>query len=210
VPVLGGRCAIETFLTIILVVLLFLLIIGAVGIYAAVRLGKAAARKARAATARFTTQMNAVGPGDAAEAERLRLALRREVALTRQAVEQAERQGWGLGEVPHLVAELSRHAHVLDDQLGAYAQQRRSSPYIDHVTLDRLREQHAKLSSTCARIRADLLDAQVGHTAAGIDEVHARAQIEMEARRRTPDPLDEIDDLYRKAMADRPRPEDRP
>ena len=186
-----------------LVILAFMLLMGGVGIYFLVKLGKKAARSARAATTRLSTHVNAMGPGEAAEVERLRLDLRREVAMTRQAVESARLQDWDLGDLPHLVGELARQADIHDTQLGMYAQQRRNSPYVDHVTLDRLREHQAKLNATCARIRADLLNSQVGHAATGIDDLHQRTELELEARRRAHDPLDEIDELYRKSMRDR-------
>ncbi|SEL29421.1 hypothetical protein SAMN05660976_02235 [Nonomuraea pusilla] len=191
------------FLVIVLVVLAFLLLLGGVGIYLLVKLGKKAAGKAKEATARLATHVNAMGPGDAAEVERLRLDLRREVSLTRQAVEHAQRQGWGLGDLPRLLADLTAQADVHDGQLGMYAQQRRVSPYVDHATLDRLRGHQAKLTAMCARIRADLLGDQLQHSAHGIDELHARTDLEIEARRRAPDPLDEIDDLYRRSMENR-------
>ncbi|WP_113700241.1 hypothetical protein [Nonomuraea lactucae] len=195
--------AISEFVLIVLMILAFLLLLTGVGVYLLVKVGRKAATKAREATTRLATHVNAMGPGDAAEVERLRLDLRREVSLTRQAVEQAQRQGWGLGDLPHLLAELSRQADTHDTQLGMYAQQRRVSPYVDHATLGRLREHQAKLTAMCARIRADLLGHQVHHAGAGIDELHARTDLEIEARRRTPDPLDEIDELYRKTMDQR-------
>ncbi|MCG5212502.1 hypothetical protein [Streptosporangium sp. KLBMP 9127] len=181
-------------------IFLILLILGGVGIYFAVKLGKAAARKARTASTRIASHVNAMGTGEAADVERMRVDLRREVTLTRQAVDSALRQGWSLGELPALVKEVGEHADVLDTQLGLYAQQRRMSGFVDHVTLDRLRDHHAKLATTCARIRADLLDNQVGHAATGISDVHGRAEIELEARRGVPDPLDEIDELYRRTL----------
>ncbi|GII92399.1 hypothetical protein [Sinosporangium siamense] len=192
-------------MTIILVALLFMLIIGGVAIYAMVRLGKVAAKKAREATSKFTTHVNAMGTGEAAEVERMRIDLQREISITRQAVDRAIHEGWGLGDLPQLVGEISQHANVLDGQLAAYAQQRRVSPYVDHVTLGRLREHHGKLTSTCARIRADLLDNQVAHSSTGIGELHTRTEMEIEARRQagTPvaDPLDEIEDLYQRTIA---------
>lgn len=201
-PPTGGP-AID-FLTVILVILAFMLLFGAVGIYLLVKLGKKAAKSARTAATRLSTHVNAMGPGDAAEVERLRLDLRREVALTRQVVDQAQVQGWGLGDLPDLMAELARQAEVHDNQLGVYAQQRRSSPYVDHVTLDRLREHQAKLNAMCARIRADLLGNQVHHAAAGLEDLQTRTDLELESRRRAVDPLDEIDELYRKTMQERP------
>lgn len=188
----------------ILVILAFLLLFGAVGVYLLVKLGKKAAKSARTAATRLSTHVNAMGPGDAAEVERLRIDLRREVALTRQAVDQAQAQGWGLGDLPQLMAELARQADVHDAQLGMYAQQRRSSPYVDHVTLDRLREHQAKLNAMCARIRADLLGSQVNHATSSLDDLHQRTELELESRRHTVDPLDEIDDLYRRTMQERP------
>jgi hypothetical protein len=185
---------------IILVIFLIFLIIGGVGIYFAVKLGKAATRKARTASAKIATHVNAMGTGEAAEVERMRVDLSREVTLTRQALDQALRQGWALGDLPTLVREIGEHADVLDTQLGMYAQQRRMSGFVDHITLERLREHHTKLSTTCARVRADLLDNQVGHAAAGISDVHDRAELELEARRGVPDPLDEIDELYRRTV----------
>lgn len=195
--------AISELLLIVLVVLAFLLLLTGVGVYFLVKVGRKAATKAKQATTRLTTHVNAMGTGDAAEVERLRLDLRREVSLTRQAVEQAERQGWGLGDLPHLLADLTRQADVHDTQLGMYAQQRRVSPYVDHATLGKLREHQAKLTAMCARLRADLLGHQVHHAGSGIDELHARTDLELEARRGTPDPLDEIDELYRKTMEER-------
>lgn len=192
------------FLTFVLIILAFFLVVGVAGIYLLVRLGKKAAVKARAATTRLTTHVNAMGPGDAAEVERLRIDLGREISLTRQAVDQARAQGWGLGDLTELMAELSKQADVHDAQLGLYAQQRRSSPYVDHVTLDRLREHQAKLTAMCARIRADLLGNQVRHASSGIDDLRARTDLEIEARRHTVDPLDEIDELYRRTMQERP------
>ncbi|MET8868563.1 hypothetical protein ABZW11_37030 [Nonomuraea sp. NPDC004580] len=194
---------ISEFLVVVLVVLAFLLLLGGLGIWLLVKLGKKAAVKAREATSRITTHVNAMGTGDAAEVERLRLDLRREVALTRQAVEQAQRQGWGLGELPRLLADLTAQADVHDQQLGMYAQQRRLSPYVDHATLDRLRQHQATLTAMCARLRADLLSDQVHHTGAGIADLGQRTDLEIEARRQAPDPLDEIDDLYRRTMQER-------
>ncbi|MEV0619874.1 hypothetical protein AB0I81_41605 [Nonomuraea sp. NPDC050404] len=197
------------FLVIVLVILAFLLLLGGVGIYLLVKLGKKAAVKAKEATTRLTTHVNAMGTGDAAEVERLRLDLRREVSLTRQAVEHAQREGWGLGDLPRLLADLTAQADVHDSQLGMYAQQRRVSPYVDHVTLDRLREHQAKLTAMCARIRADLLSDQVHHTSTGITDLSSRTDLEIEARRQAPapDPLDQIDELYRRTMEER---KDRP
>ncbi|MEV4395443.1 hypothetical protein [Nonomuraea sp. NPDC049607] len=194
---------ISEFLVIVLAILAFLLLLTGVGIYLLVKLGKKAAKKARQATTRLTTHVNAMGTGDAAEVERLRLDLRREMALTRQAVEQAQQRGWGLGDLPRLLADLSAQADVHDGQLAMYAQQRRVSPYIDHAALDRLREHQAKLTAMCARIRADLLGDQMHHASSGIDELYSRTELEIEARRRPPDPLDQIDELYRRSMEQR-------
>ncbi|GAA2771885.1 MULTISPECIES: hypothetical protein [Nonomuraea] len=185
--------------------MIFLALAG-VAVYALVKVGKRASQSARQATARLATHVNAMGNGDAAEVERLRLDLRREVSMTRQHVDAALQQGWGLGDLPQLMRELSQQADVHDTQLGMYAQQRRVSPYVDHVTLDRLREHQAKLTAMCARIRADLLDSQVHHASTGIEELHARTELEIESRRRTVDPLDEIDELYRKTMQERRDP----
>ncbi|MEU1385734.1 MULTISPECIES: hypothetical protein [unclassified Nonomuraea] len=194
---------ISEFLVIVLAILAFLLLLTGVGVYLLVKLGKKAAKKARQATTRLTTHVNAMGTGDAAEVERLRLDLRREVALTRQAVEQAQQRGWGLGDLPRLLADLSAQADVHDGQLAMYAQQRRVSPYVDHAALDRLREHQAKLTAMCARIRADLLGDQMHHASSGIDELYSRTELEIEARRRPPDPLDQIDELYRRSMEQR-------
>ncbi|YCK40337.1 hypothetical protein ACNF49_41625 [Actinomadura sp. ATCC 39365] len=197
---------ISEFLVIVLAILAFLLLLTGVGVYLLVKLGKKAAKKARQATTRLTTHVNAMGTGDAAEVERLRLDLRREVALTRQAVEQAQQRGWGLGDLPRLLADLSAQADVHDGQLAMYAQQRRVSPYVDHAALDRLREHQAKLTAMCARIRADLLGDQMHHASSGIDELYSRTELEIEARRRPPDPLDQIDELYRRSMEQRKDP----
>lgn len=198
---------ISTFVVIVLAILAFFLLVAGVSVYLLVKLGKKAAVKARQASTRLTTHVNAMGTGDAAEVERLRLDLRREVSLTRQAVEQAQQRGWGLGDLPKLMSDLSAQADTHDGQLGTYAQQRRVSSYVDHVTLDRLRQHQAKLTAMCARIRADLLGDQVHHTASGIDELYSRTELEIEARRRPPDPLEQIDDLYRRSMEER---KDRP
>jgi len=188
---------------IILAVMAFLVLVAGVGIFFLVKLGQKAAIKAKQAATQLTTHVNAMGAGDAAEVERLRLDLRREVTITRQAVDQAHRQGWGLGDLPRLLADLSAQADVHDGQLAMYAQQRRASPYIDHATLNRLREHQAKLTAMCARIRADLLGDQLQHSAAGIDDLRSRTELEIEARRRPPDPLDEIDELYRRSAQER-------
>ncbi|MEU0570333.1 hypothetical protein ABZ297_33785 [Nonomuraea sp. NPDC005983] len=187
---------------IVLAILAFLLLAAGVAVYLLVKVGKKAATKAKQATTRLATHVNAMGPGDAAEVERLRLDLRREVSLTRQAIDQAHGRGWHLGDLPRLMADLSSQAEVHDGQLGMYAQQRRMSPYVDHATLDRLREHQAKLTSMCARIRADLLGDQVHHAATGIDDLHARTELEIESRRPAPDPLDEIDRLYSRERKD--------
>ncbi|MFC7643356.1 hypothetical protein ACFQX6_22870 [Streptosporangium lutulentum] len=157
---------IGTFLTIVLVILLFLLLAGIAGVYLLVKVGKKATKKARKMTTHVASQVAAMGPGDAAATERMRLDLRREVSLTRQAVDHALRDGWGLGDLPQLVAEIGAHADQLDAQLGQYAQHSRVSAYVDHASLDRLREHHAKLTTSCARIRADLLNDQMAHSAA--------------------------------------------
>ncbi|MBT2228633.1 hypothetical protein [Nonomuraea sp. NEAU-A123] len=188
---------------IILAVLAFLGLVAGVGIYFLVKLGQKAASKAKQAATQLTTHVNAMGPGDAAEVERLRLDLRREVSITRQAVEHTQRQGWGLGDLPRLLADLSAQADIHDAQLAMYAQQRRASPYVDHATLHRLREHQAKLTAMCARIRVDLLGDQLQHAAAGIDDLNSRTDLEIEARRRPPDPLDEIDELYRRSTQER-------
>ncbi|WP_433255873.1 hypothetical protein ACQPYK_15710 [Streptosporangium sp. CA-135522] len=192
-----------------LVVLLFFLLMGAAGIYLLVKVGKKATKKARKVSTRVASHMAAMGTGDAAETERMRLDLRREVSLTRQAVDQALRDGWGLGDLPQLVAEIGVHAEQLDDQLGRYAQERRVSAYVDHAALGRLREHHAKLTTSCARIRADLLNDQMAHASGSIADIQSRTDLEIEARRRAPDPLDQIDELYNRAMVDRSRPDDR-
>ncbi|MCA2222588.1 hypothetical protein [Nonomuraea aurantiaca] len=190
-------------LLIILAVLCFFGLVAGVGIYFLVKLGQKAASKAKQAASQLTTHVNAMGAGDAGEVERLRLDLRREVSITRQAVDHAQRQGWGLGDLPQLLADLSAQADVHDGQLAMYAQQRRASPYVDHATLHRLREHQAKLTAMCARIRADLLGDQLQHASAGIDDLHSRTELEIEARRRAPDPLDEIDELYRRSTQER-------
>ncbi|MFI6497698.1 hypothetical protein [Nonomuraea typhae] len=199
---------IETIFTILLIVFLLFLVIGGVSIYFMVKLGKKAAKSAKKATTRLTAHVNAMGSGEAAEVERLRLDLRREVSLTRQALDQAAASGWGLGDLPHLTAELAQQAEVQDQQLGLYAQQRRISSVVDHVTADRLREHQAKLTAMCARIRADVMRAQVQHASGGIDDLSSRTDLEIEARRPAPfaDPLDEIDELYRKTMQNRQDP----
>ncbi|WP_307827707.1 hypothetical protein [Planomonospora sp. ID82291] len=201
---------ISAFLTIALVVLLFLLILGGAGVYLLVKVGKKATKKARKVTTRVVSHVAAMDPGDAGEAERMRLDLRREVSITRQAVEHATQGGWGLGDLPHLVAEIESHARQLDAQLGMYAQQSRVSAYVDHAALARLREHHAKLTTACARIRADLLNDQMAHSASGIEEIRSRTDLEIEARRQAPvlDPLDQIDELYNRTMIDRARPEE--
>ena len=125
----------------------------------------------------------------------MRLDLRREVSLTRQAVDSALRQGWGLGELPACGGGRAR-TPAAGHPARPVRPARRVSAYVDHATLDRLREHHAKLTTTCARIRADLLNDQVAHSATGINDMHGRTDLEIEARRRAPDPLDEIDELY--------------
>jgi hypothetical protein len=194
---------ISSVILIILAFLAFLLLVTGIGVYFLVKLGRKAAIKAKRTANQLSTHVNAMGPGDAAEVERFRLDLRREVSITHQAVEHAQRQGWDLGDLPRLLADLSAQAGVHDTQLGMYAQQRRQSPYVDHATLHRLREHQAKLTAMCARIRADLLSDQLHHSAAGIDDLHSRTELEIEARRRPPDPLDQIDDLYRKSLRER-------
>ncbi|WP_344865725.1 hypothetical protein [Planomonospora alba] len=198
------------FLAIVMVILLFLLLLGAAGVYLLVKAGKKATKKARKVTKRVVSHVAAMDPGEAGEAERLRLDLRREVSITRQAVDAALRDGWGLGELPQLVAEIAAHAEQLDAQLGMYAQQTRVSAYVDHASLARLREHQAKLTTACARIRADLLNDQMAHSATGIEEIQGRTDLEIEARRQAPvlDPLDQIDELYRRTMIDRARPEE--
>jgi hypothetical protein len=188
---------------IVLVILAFMLLIAGVGIYVLVKVGKKAAVKAKEATTRLATHVNAMGTGEAAEVERLRLDLRREVSLTRQAVEQAQRQGWGLGDLPRLLSDLTTQADVHDGQLAMFAQQARGSTFVDHATLGKLREHQAKLTAMCARIRADLLSDQVNHAATGLADLSVRTDLEIEARRPAPDPLQEIDDLYRKSMQER-------
>lgn len=71
------------------------------------------------------------------------------------------------------------------------------------MTLDRLREHQAKLTAMCARIRADLMRTQVDHTASGLADLASRADLEIESRAPVPDPLDQIDELYRKTMQER-------
>ncbi len=196
------------FLIVLLVIMFFFLLLGGVGIYLLVKVGRKATKKARAVSTRVATHVAAMGTGDAAETERMRIDLRREVSLTRQAVDHALRDGWGLGDLPHLVAEISVHADQLDAQLAHYAQERRVSPYIDHTALSRLREHHAKLTTSCARIRADLRNDQMAHSAGSIEEIQGRTDLEIEARRRAPDPLDQIDELYNRTMINRTHPDD--
>lgn len=198
---------IDTLIAIVLVILLICLIIGGIGLFVVIKLGKAAARKARTALPKIATHVNAMGTGEVAEVERMRIGLRREVTLTRQALDQAAAQGWPLGELPALVAEVATHADALDAQLGLYAKQRRMSGIADHVTLERLRDHHAKLTTSCARIRADLLDQQVSHTSSAISDIQSRTELELEARRAVPDPLDEIDAFYRRTLQRPHRPE---
>ncbi|MEU1729515.1 hypothetical protein [Streptosporangium sp. NPDC020145] len=194
---------ITTFLTIVLVLMVLFLLAGGVGVYLLVKLGKKATKKARKVTERVASQVAAMDPGQAGETERMRLDLRKEVSLTRQAVDQALQAGWGLGDLPRLVAEIGVHADQLDGQLALYARHSRNSAYVDHASLGRLREHHAKLTTSCARIRADLLNDQMTHSANGIDDIRDRTDLEIEARRRAPDPLDEIDELYRRTAVPR-------
>lgn len=203
---MGEEVADIEVITVILVLLAIFLLVAGVGIFLLVKLTRKAATKARETATKLSAHVNAMGTGEAAEVERLRLDLRREVTLTRQAVDQARRQGWELGDLPHLLGELSAQAEVHDGQLGMYAQQRRLSAHVDHATLERLREHQAKLTAMCARIRSDLLGAQVHHAATGIDDLQARTDLEIESRRQTVDPLDEIDELYRRTMQDRRDP----
>lgn len=199
---------IDTLLTIILVIFLIFLILGGVGLYFAIKLGRAAARKAREASSKIAAHVNAMGTGEAAEVERMRVGLRREISLTRQALDQATARGWHVGELPALVREMAEHADVLDAQLEMYARQNRATGVTDHVTLERLRNHHAKLTTSCARIRADLLDNQVSQSSSSIEDLRTRTEIELEARRAAPDPLDEIDSLYRRALGQNRSPED--
>lgn len=210
-PAAAGQevSTIDTLLMIILVIFLIFLILGGVGLYFAIKLGRAATRKAREASSKIAAHVNAMGTGEAAEVERMRVGLRREVSLTRQALDQATARGWSVGELPALVREVAEHAEALDAQLGMYARQSRATGATDHVTLERLRDHHAKLTSSCARIRADLLGDQVSQSSHGIEELRARTEIELEARRAAPDPLDEIDSLYRRPL-DRNRPPEDP
>ncbi|MBB4915745.1 hypothetical protein [Streptosporangium saharense] len=201
--------AIGTFLTIVLVLLLLFLLTAGTAVYFLVKVGRKATKKARKVTERVASQMAAMDPGQAGETERMRLDLRKEVSLTRQAVDQALQAGWGLGDLPRLVAEISVHADHLDGQLALYARHSRSSTYVDHASLGRLRENHAKLTTSCARIRADLLNDQMTHSANGIDDIQSRTDLEIEARRRAPDPLDEIDELYRRTAVPRSPHDDR-
>ncbi|MEV7007585.1 hypothetical protein [Streptosporangium sp. NPDC051022] len=199
---------IGTFLTIVLVILLFFLLAGAAGIYLLVKVGKKATKKARKVTDRVASHVAAMNPGEAGETERMRLDLRREVSLTRQAVDQALRDGWGLGDLPQLMAEIGAHAEQLDGHLTLYAQHSRISAYVDHASLHRLREHHSKLTTSCARIRADLLNDQMTHSATGIADIQNRTDLEIEARRRAPDPLDEIDELYKRTTVHRSHRDD--
>ncbi len=194
---------IGTFLSIVLVILLLFLLASAAGVYLLVKVGKKATKKARKVSNRVASHVAAMSPGEAGETERMRLDLRREVSMTRQAVDQAVRDGWGLGDLPQLVAEIGTHAEQLDGHLALYAQHSRVSAYVDHASLHRLREHHAKLTTSCARIRADLLNDQMAHSATGIDDIQSRTDLEIEARRRAPDPLDEIDELYRRTSIPR-------
>ena len=82
------------------------------------------------------------------------------------------------------------------------------SSYVDHASLGRLREHHAKLTTSCARIRADQLNDQMAHSAGGINDIQSRTDMEIEARRRAPDPLDQIDELYNRTMVNRSRPDE--
>jgi hypothetical protein len=195
--------AIETVIAILLVVFLVLLALGGAAIYFAVKVGKKAAKSAKQATTRLSAHVNAMGTGEAAEVERLRLDLRREVALTRQAIDHAQQQGWGLSDLPDLMAQLARQAEAQDHQLGMYAKHMRVSSMSDQATLGQLREHQAKLTAMCARIRADLMRTQAEHAGTGIDELSTRTDLEIEARQPSTDPLDQIDELYRRTMEQR-------
>ncbi|GAB2479195.1 hypothetical protein [Streptosporangium sandarakinum] len=199
---------IGTFITIALVILLFVLLASAAGIYLLVKVGKKATKEARKVGDRVATHVASMGTGEAAEAERMRIDLRREVSLARQAVEQALRDGWGLGDLPHLMAEIAVQADQLDAQLGLYARHARMPSNSDRHSFGLLRDHHAKLTDSCSRIRADLLNDQMTHSAGVIADLQSRTDLEIEARRRAPDPLDQIDELYRRTMLSRPQREE--
>ena len=107
-------------------------------------------------------------------------------------MDHALRDGWGLGDLPQLVAEIGTHADQLDAQLGLYAQHSRVSAYVDHASLGRLREHHAK-SDHCPA-PGSARPAQRPMRTPAASDIQSRTDLEIEARRRLPipGPIDEL------------------
>jgi hypothetical protein len=185
-------------------VVFFLVMIGAVLLACASAAGllvffaaRTAIRRGRQAKEVLTSKAAALGVGEGAEAERLRQRLRQEVARTRQAVDEAGRRGWQVGELPERIHEVTGVADRLDAQLAVFAKGSRgtmspagpSAPSADGADIVRLRAGVSRLVDACADMRSALLRSDVELQEQHLDEVVNRARIEAESLR-APSALD--------------------
>lgn len=188
--------------------MLFLVMVGAVLLACASAAGllvffaaRTTIRRGRQAKEVLTSKAAALGVGEGAEAERLRQRLRQEVARTRQAVEEAGRRGWQVGELPERIHEVTGVADRLDAQLAVFAKGNRggmpsattsavtSAPSADGPEIVRLRAGVSRVVDACADMRSALLRSDVELQEQHLDEVVNRARIEAESLR-APSALD--------------------
>lgn len=142
-------------------------------------------RRGRQAKEVLVRTAAALGTGEGAEAERLRQRLRREVAATRKAIEEASRRGWQVGELPARIHEVAGMADRLDAQLAVLATAHRASPSATggRGEITRLRASVAKVVDACRDMRSALLTSDVELHEHELDEVLARVRIEAESLR---------------------------
>lgn len=202
---------IDTTLAIVLVLSIVGALVLGVVIVVAVEGSRLAGRRMRALRAEGVASTSV----DATGAERLRVALRHEVALTQEAVAHAAARGLPVGELRDVLAELSRHAERLDDQLGIAVRQAQLLP--GARLPDQLRDHHRELAAVCERIRADLLTSELKQSSAELDATLRRATIEVEALQAATDALAdplqariaEIDEAYRQRQIEGSEPPER-
>ncbi|PSL01029.1 hypothetical protein CLV63_101508 [Murinocardiopsis flavida] len=122
----------------------------------------------------------------------MRQDLRRQTALTREAVERADAADTPIGELRQQVAELARHADRIDAQLGSID---RLGALHEPEALASLRTRVDTLSATFIGVRAHLAQEEATRSDAELAETVERVRIETEALKsiRGADPLPDTD-----------------
>lgn len=179
------------------------LVVGVV-IFVIVELARARTGHARALLGRLALSRLVQQQWDGAE--RLRLDLGEQIALTRHAVDRAAASGVPVGELRQIVAEIASHADRWGEQLTVASRTTPGRGGDDHLA--QLQDHHGQLCLACGRIRAALVDGELLQSATDLGTTVAKADIEIAAARAANDALGgsvvarmaEIDEIYRREL----------